>query len=173
MQSRDTDLFHSPLDGMSGLVAFRSHNLEFAVRRERLVVLRDLITLRKIGIEIVFSREDGLVIDVQSKSQRGASSELNGTFVKNRKRARQTQANGTRIRVRLVAKSSGTAAKDFRFSAQLGMNLEADYCFPVSGHLVGSGFGFWFSCNFVDVSGEVIEMSHETTRTNTSYGLSQ
>ena len=62
-------------------VAFGSHNLEFAIRRERLIVLRDLITLRQVGIEVILAREDRLLIDPQTKRECGPRAELNGAPV--------------------------------------------------------------------------------------------
>src|SRR6185369_10824007 len=60
VQTRNPDLLRTPLERMSGLVALGSHDLELAVSRERLIVLRDLVTLGQVGIEVVFAGEDRL-----------------------------------------------------------------------------------------------------------------
>ena len=67
VQTSDPDLFRTPLDGMTGVVTFGGHDLEFAVGRERLIVLRDLIALRQIWIEVILAREDRLLVDVQTE----------------------------------------------------------------------------------------------------------
>jgi len=62
------------------------------------------------------------LVDVHHKSQRGASSELNGTFVKNRKRRPANPGKtGHVIRVGWSPNRVEQPAKDFRFIAQLGM----------------------------------------------------
>ena len=64
MKARDAHLQGSPLAWVSGLVALGCHNLKLASLRKRLIVLRDLITLRQVRVKIVLAREDRALVDL-------------------------------------------------------------------------------------------------------------
>src|SRR5439155_7561440 len=53
-------------------------------RRQRAVVLRDLVTLGKVGIEVVLPREDRVGMDLTAERERGACGELDGAPVEDR-----------------------------------------------------------------------------------------
>src|SRR4029079_9579787 len=46
---------------------------EAAARRQRQLVLRDLVALRQVGIEVVLAREDRRLVDRAAERQRGAN----------------------------------------------------------------------------------------------------
>ena len=129
VQARYPDLLRTPLQRMSGFVAFGGHDLEFAVSRERLIVLRDLVTLRQVGIEIVFAREDRSVVDVQTERESRTRAKFDDATIQHRQRAGQTKTRRTGVRVWLVAETRCAAAEDLRLRAQLRMDLETDNSF--------------------------------------------
>ena len=69
--------------------------LERALGRERLIVLRDLIALRQVRIEVVLAREDRLLVNRAAERQRRLDRQLDGAAVEHRQRARQPEADGT------------------------------------------------------------------------------
>src|SRR5215213_6151733 len=97
MQACDPDLFRTPFDRMPRFVALGSHDLELAVRGERLIVLRDLVTLRQVRVEIILTRKDRLVIDLQTKRERGTRAELYDASIQDGQCARQAKTGWTRV----------------------------------------------------------------------------
>ena len=93
-------------------------------------ILRDLVALRQVGIEVVLAREDRTLMNLESERQSGARAQLNHPPIQNRKRTRQTETHRTRVRVRLIAKARRASTEDFRFGAELGVDLQPDDCFP-------------------------------------------
>ena len=83
---------------------------------------------------------------METQRQRRARAELDRAPIQHRQRARQAETHGTRVRVGRVAKMRGAAAKYFRRSVQLRVDLKADDGFPITHSLefqvAGSGFRF-------------------------------
>src|SRR6202030_1832266 len=65
--------------------------------RERLIDLRDLVTARQVGIEIILAREYGDGIDSASEPECRSRCQLDSLLVQNRQRARQGQAHRTGV----------------------------------------------------------------------------
>src|SRR5205085_9633754 len=112
MQPGNANPLRTPFNRMTSFITLGSHDLKVAVSRERLIVLRDLIALRQIGIEIILAGEDRLVVDVQSKRERGARSEFDHATLQHGQRTGQAETRRTSVRVWLVAETSCTAAED-------------------------------------------------------------
>ena len=72
MQTRDANRHRFPLMRVSSFIAIGRHDFEDAISGERLIVLRDLITLRQVGIKIILASEDGSLVDVQPQRERRA-----------------------------------------------------------------------------------------------------
>ena len=64
-------------------------DLDAAAGRERPIELRDLVSLRQVGIEVVLSREDRRRVHLAAERERGANRQLDGVFVEHRQRAGQ------------------------------------------------------------------------------------
>jgi hypothetical protein len=60
------------------------------------------------------------------QGKRGADSHFHCPFVQDGQCSRQTEANGTRIRVRRIAELRGAAAENFGFGQELDVDFEAD-----------------------------------------------
>ena len=99
---------------MIGEPSSRRADLDAPVGRERLVELRDLISLRQIGIEIVLAREDRRRVDRAAERERGAHRQLDGVLVEHRQRAGQRETHRAGVRVRRRAEIRGAAAEDLR-----------------------------------------------------------
>ena len=83
VQTRDIHSHRLPVMSVAGLIAIGGHNFENAIRREGLIVLRDLITLGQVRIKIVFASEDRTLVDVKPERQRRARTEFNRPPVQN------------------------------------------------------------------------------------------
>ena len=97
-----------------------------ARRRERPLVLRDLVALRQVRIEVVLAREDRLDLHRAAERVRGARAELDDPPVQDRQRARQAEADRADVRVRRRAEAGAAAAEDFRLREQLRVNFQTD-----------------------------------------------
>ena len=113
VQTRDLNRHRFPFMRVSSFITISRHDFEGAMGGERLIVLRDLITLRQVGIKIILAREDRTLIDAQAERLRRARTQLNRAPIQNRQSTRQAETYGTGIRVRLVAKTRGAPTKDF------------------------------------------------------------
>ena len=126
------------VDGLSGVFfevqpgdadAFRPSvdvDLQPTVLGERLIELRDLVTLRQVGIEVVLAREAGEVAHLAVEGQRGFDTQDDGLAIQDRQRAGQTQGYGIGLRVRRVAEGGRRAAEELGFRTQLYVDLESD-----------------------------------------------
>ena len=97
-----------------------------AVGRERLVELRDLISLGQIGIEVILAREDRRRVHRAAERERRTHRQLDRALVEHGQRARQREAHRTGVRVRRRAEVRGAAAEDLRRRLELDVHLEAD-----------------------------------------------
>ena len=100
--------------------------LDRAVGRERLLVLRDLIALGQIRIEIVLPREDRMGVNPAAEGERGPNRQLHGPAVQDRQCARQPEADGTQLRVGLGAEAGAAAAENLGGRQELRVDLQAD-----------------------------------------------
>ncbi len=85
----------------------RCRNFDEAVLRERLVELRNLVTLGQIGVEVIFAGEDGVLTDLAIEREGGQHGELNSAPIEDGQRSGQTEAYradvGVRGRAELLA----------------------------------------------------------------------
>jgi hypothetical protein len=97
-----------------------------AARRERAVVLGNLVALGQIGIEVVLSREDRPGMDLAAQREGRTRGEFHGAAIQHRQRPRQAQAHRAQRGIGRRAEASGTPAEDLGGGQQLRVNLEAD-----------------------------------------------
>ena len=97
-----------------------------AALRERHVVLRDLIIFGHIRIEIILAIELRERRNLRAEREARADHVLDGRAVGYRERARQRQADGTDLGVRLAAELVDAAAEHLGRRAQLDVALDAD-----------------------------------------------
>ncbi len=93
---------------------------------DRLVVLRNLVALGKIGIEVVLAREDRVLAHLAIQRHRGQHRELHCLAVQHRQRARKAQAHRADIRVRRIAEPGRAAAEDLGLGQKLDVNFQPD-----------------------------------------------
>ncbi len=94
---------------------------------ERLIVLRNLVALGQVGIEVVLARKDRPFAHLAIQRQRGQHGKLHGLGIQYRERARQADAHGTNVGIRLRTKSIRAAAKNLARGEQLHVHFEADH----------------------------------------------
>ena len=112
-------LFHVQPGDPNALGGAAGFDLDEAMFGERLVELRDLVSLGQVGIEIIFSREDGGLVDLAIQRHRREHREFHSFLVQYGKRSRKPKADGADVSVRRRAKCRGAAAEDLRSGQQL------------------------------------------------------
>jgi hypothetical protein len=110
---------------------FLAIDLDFhkALRCQREFVLRDLVSLGKVRVEIVFSGELAVRCNPTMGGQSGPYRILNHFPVKDRETPREPGTHRAGVGVRLCSEEGGTPAKNFAPRQKLGMNLKAHYRF--------------------------------------------
>jgi len=106
--------------------AVRRVDLDRSPGREGPVVLRDLVTLRQVGVEVVLAREARVAVDLRSDGESEAHRQGDRFAVEDRKGPREPQADRAGRGVGRRADFDRTGAEDLRLSQELGMDLETD-----------------------------------------------
>ena len=70
-----------PFRRAARIIPFRRHDGQSAIRRERFVILRDLVPLRQIGIKIILTSEDRCLLYIQAERECRPSTELDDALV--------------------------------------------------------------------------------------------
>src|SRR5438093_80635 len=103
-----------------------------AVSGQRVLVLRDLITLRQVRIKVVLAGKDRRLMNRTAEGDRRADRVVNGGAVENRQRAGQTETDRTDVGVGRRAESGTTSTKDLGGGQELGVDLETDNRFKLA-----------------------------------------
>ena len=116
VQARDADAFAAPT----------KIELEPPAKRDRQLILRNLIALGQVRIEIILTGEarDGLHFQVER--ERSANRKLERAAIQHRQGSGQTQANGTNVRVGRIAEARRASAENLRIGGELDVYLEPD-----------------------------------------------
>ena len=99
-----------------------------AIRAKRHVVLRNLVILRHVRIEIVFTIEFRYWRDAASEHQSGKHRHAQRVMIHHRQGAGHTEADWTRVRIWLRSKLNRRSAKHFRARLELDVYFQADRC---------------------------------------------
>ena len=94
-----------------------------AMLGQRLVILRNLVTLGQIRIEVVLAREDRKRLNVAAERERRLDRVIDRGAVEDRQRARHAEAHGAHVRVRRRTERGAAAAEDLRAGLQLRVDL--------------------------------------------------
>ena len=103
---------------------------QFAADNDGMFKLADLISLRKVRVEIVFAVKTRPVGDFSVNGQAEADRLFDGLTVEHRKAAREGKVDRACMSVRLCAEGCRRSGKDFRFSGQLDVCFQSDNNFP-------------------------------------------
>src|SRR5262249_25931778 len=114
MRAGDPDIDHSRIFVDSHTTACRDGAVE----------LRDLVSFRKVRVEIVLACEDGRPLYLAAERQRRADRQLDRVIVEDWQRTRQREAHRTRVGVRRRAKVRRATAEDLRGGLELDVDLE-------------------------------------------------
>ena len=113
-------------------------DIDEAVLGEGLVVLRDLVALRKVGIEVVLAGEAGVRADLAVQREGALDGQFDGLAAEHGEGAGKAEADRADVGVGRRAETGGTAAEDLGGGGQLDVDFEADYGFVARDHLGGS-----------------------------------
>ncbi len=129
MQPGDADLAHRPVGHVQTDPAMPDH---------RLLVLRDLIAGRQVGVEVVLALEDTCQVDLSGKAEPGLDRLLNAMPVDDRQHPREGGVDRRDLGIGLGAKIGCRPGEQLGLRDHLGMDLEPDHRFPLSGAALGS-----------------------------------
>ncbi len=101
-----------------------SAKFERAGRRQRQLVLRDLIPLGQIRVEVVFSGKNRLFVDRAVQCQGRLGGEIHGPPVQDRQSPGKPETDRADARVRGVPESRAAAAKNLRVREEPGVYFE-------------------------------------------------
>ena len=93
---------------------------------ERLVVLRNLVSLGQIGIEIILAGKDRSFVDPAIQSHGGEHREFDSLAIQDGQGAGKSQADRADIGVGRIAEMRGAGAKDLGRGQELDVNFEPD-----------------------------------------------
>jgi len=113
-------------------------DFDLAAETDRLVVLRDLIVLRGVGIKIVFPVPFAHRRNPAFEHEPGLDDRVERSLVHHRKHARECQDDGIRERIGFVAITGCDAREHLRPRLDLDVNLKADDRFVVHLEVVSS-----------------------------------
>jgi len=119
------------------LLALAQHDRDRAAGDDRLLVLADLVALRKVRVEIVLAREDAARGDRAAHREPEADRTFDRAAVEDRQRPGEREIHGARLRVGRGAERGGGAREDLRRGRELRVGLEADDDFPGHRRCVG------------------------------------
>src|SRR5262249_4140245 len=93
---------------------------------QRSLVLRDLVSLRKIGIEVVLACEDRRLVDMAIERKARADGQIDCRSIQDRERAGKAETHWTHVSVRRGPKRRTAPTENLRRGSEVGVNLEAD-----------------------------------------------
>ena len=129
MQSLDADF-----DVLEIAAAIRpDRNRDDALADDRLLVLRDLVALRQVGIEVVLPVEHRFVVDLRLEAEAGADRLPDAFLVDHRQHAGHRRVDQRDIGVGRRAERRRGAGKELGLRRHLRMHFEADDHLPVAG----------------------------------------
>ena len=133
-------LFHVDTGNADAFMLAVNNDVDMTAQADRFIKLGNLIVLGQVRIEVVFTVEFVVFLDIAVQRQASLDSEINNLLVQHRQCTGHTQANRAYMGVGQAAEGSGAAAECFSFGFQLGMNFQADngnifshYLLPPSG----------------------------------------
>ena len=89
-------------------------------------MLGDLISFRKIRIEIIFACKIIVPGDIAIAGKANPDGKIDRLIIQLRKRSRVRKGNWADMRIRVSPKSRAIATEEFAFSEQLGVDFEAN-----------------------------------------------
>jgi hypothetical protein len=118
-------------------VAVLSRYLDFnrAIPADGQIQLRDLIVLRVIGIEIIFSVKFAILCNGTIRRKAYCHRIFYHLLIQHGKRSRHTGTYRAGVGVGSAAERRGTAAEYFRLRGKLYMHFQTNYCFILFCHV--------------------------------------
>ena len=107
-------------------------DLNFAFAHDGLLELADLITLRQIGIEIVFAIKNTFEIDLRFESESGANGLRDAFLVDDGQHAGHRGIHQRHVRIGFSTKTGRRTRKQLRVRRDLSVDFEPDDHLPVA-----------------------------------------
>src|SRR6516165_2430910 len=122
MQPGDADLAHGPVGHVQ---------TDPAVSDNRLLILRDLITGRQVGIKVVLALEDAVQVDLGIEAEPGLDRLLNAKPVNDRQHPRKRGVDRRNLGVGLRPEIGRRPGKQLSLRDHLSMDLDPDHRLPL------------------------------------------
>ncbi len=121
------------LDADRNLLGRGEVDQHHAFADDGVLVLADLISLGKVGIEVILAVEHRAQVDLRLEAEAGADRLRHAFLVDHREHARHGRIDQRDMAVGRAAEFGRGAGKQLRLARHLGMDFEADDDFPVAG----------------------------------------
>ena len=129
-------LFHMHFMNADFLFPCRGFNLYPAIMADWQVQLRDLIVLRVIRVEIVFTVKFAVLINLAISCKPCFQGKFYYFLIQYRKGTRHTCADRACMCIRCSSELCGASAENFRFCGEFYMDLKSYDCFVLFHYLV-------------------------------------
>jgi hypothetical protein len=126
-------LFHMDTSEADPFFCSVAGDVEVSVAAKRKLVLADLVTFGKVGIEVIFSGPPAVGGDLTVGGQAGPNGKLDDFLVQYGQDSGKSQANRAGIFIGVFSEASRAAAKYFGVRQELGVDFKTDDRFVVHG----------------------------------------
>jgi hypothetical protein len=107
-------------------------DVDRALAHDRLLVLRNLVALGKVGVEVILAVEDRTAVDLRLEAQTGTHRLLDAEFVDHRQHAGHRRVDQRHMIIGLAAELCRSTGEELGLGQHLGMDLHADDDFPIA-----------------------------------------
>ena len=121
------------------VVAVGQVDLDRALAHDRVLVLRDLVALRQVGIEVVLAVEHRAQVDLRVEPEAGAHRLLDAALVDHRQHAGHGGVDQRHLGVGIGAERGRRAGEELGVGDDLGMDFQPEHDFPIAGFAFDQG----------------------------------
>ncbi len=129
----DMDAFDADGLGAALRILLVEHDLDLPFAHQRMVELADLVALRKIGVEVVFTVETRPFVDLRFDRHAGADRLADALAVGHGQHAGHSRVDQADLRIGLRAEGGRRAGEELGVGGHLGMDFEANHDLPLAG----------------------------------------
>ena len=121
------------LDADAARLAVGQVDLDLALADDRVLVLRDLVARRQVGIEVVLAVEHRAQVDPGVEPEAGAHRLLDAALVDHRQHAGHGGVDQRHLGVGIGAERGRRAGEELGVGDHLGMDFQPEHDFPIAG----------------------------------------
>lgn len=130
------------------IVVREERNNDIEIKEDRMIEMRNMVEMRKIGIEIIFEVEERIKIDMRIKEDEGEKRMNKELKIDERKNERNGRIKEREIGVRIGKEWGGREGKKIRLWSEMRMELNEDEELKIEGRKRDEEFGL--RCKSID-----------------------